>query len=246
MKETKKQIYARYGIEYKNNHIRDPYGNWIRELLKDGNTKTGKAVSTYSISTKSCPCHCVGCYAETGMYTCPSVKDSLNRNYDYSLNYLDFVDRAIRAQLETFKPGKEVRIHAAGDFFNDAYAAMWKNIVRDYPHIIFWTYTKAIKYESMFDEFQNGNIVRSIIPGVGINFGHCGYIADAYEKLTSAGVDVHICECGINPDHHCAGCHACSEHKYVLFVEHSTAYKAESDPELSRIKDIIAAQKSEK
>ena len=242
---TKKDIYAKYGIIFEKDHILDPLGNWIRPLLKDGNTKTGKAVLTFSISTKSCGRVCPGCYAMSGMYTCPTVIDSLDRNYLYCREYLDFVDRAIRAQLDTCKPGKEVRIHAAGDFFSDEYAAMWENIVKDYPDLIFWTYTKRIKYESMLDKYINGNIVRSLIPGVGINYGHCGYIADSYEKLKAAGESVHLCKCGIDPDHHCAGCHACSMHKYVLFVEHSTSYVAAADPDLERVKAIIAAQDQE-
>lgn len=242
-KLTKKEAYSRRGIVFENDHILDPLGNWIKPVLKDGNTKTGKAVLTFSISVESCGRRCPGCYACTGMYTCPTVIDSLDRNYLYAREYIDFLDNAIRAQLDTCKPGKEIRIHAAGDFFNDEYAALWENIVKEYPDLVFWTYTKRIKYEEMLDKYDNGNIVRSILPGIGINYGHAGYIAKAYNTLKAAGEDVHVCECGIDPDHHCAGCHACSEHKYVLFVEHSTAYKAELDPDLSRIKAIIAAQK---
>lgn len=241
-KITKKAAYAAHGLEFDGKYIVAPDGEKILPLLKVGNSKTGRKVLTFSISIESCPCRCKGCYAATGCYLFPSVQALLKRHYLLCMYHLDFVDAAIRAQLDTCKPGKEIRIHAAGDFFNDAYAEMWRAIVRDYPHLIFWTYTKAIKYESMFDTFDNANIVKSIIPGVGLNFGHCGYIADAYEKLTRAGESVHICKCGIDKNHHCAGCHNCSNHKYVLFIEHSTSYKADLDADYSRIADIIAAQ----
>lgn len=239
---NRKEVFARYGIQFNSGKIIDPTGKAIAPLLKTGNSKTGKAVLTFSISVKSCPCKCPGCYAQTGFYNMPSVKNSLEYNFMLCREYLDFVDRAIRAQLDTCKPGQEVRIHAAGDFFSDAYAEMWRGIVADYPSMIFWTYTKAMKYEAMLDDYDNGNIVKSLIPGIGLNFGHCDYIADTYEKLIQRGESVHICRCGIDSDQHCAGCHACSSHKYVLFIEHSTGYIAESDPALDRVKTIINAQ----
>ena len=39
-----------------------------------------------------------------------------------------------------------VRIHAAGDFFNQAYFDMWLEVVRNNPTINFWAYTKSISY----------------------------------------------------------------------------------------------------
>jgi hypothetical protein len=239
---TKKAAYAARGIVFDGTYLITPDGDKVRPLLKKGNSKTGRAVLTWSISIESCPCRCKGCYAATGCYLFPSVAALLKRHYLLAMYHLEFVDAAIRAQLDTLKDGAEIRIHAAGDFFNDAYAHMWRDIVRDYPRLIFWTYTKAIKYESMFDTFINANIVKSIIPGVGLNFGHCGYIADAYNKLTAAGESVHICRCGIDPNQHCAGCHSCSKYKYVLFIEHSTAYNAAADPDIARVAAIIAKQ----
>ena len=45
---TKKDYYARHGIEFKNGKIISPVGE-ICELLKEGNDKTGKAVYTFSL-----------------------------------------------------------------------------------------------------------------------------------------------------------------------------------------------------
>jgi hypothetical protein len=39
-----------------------------------------------------------------------------------------------------------VRIHAAGDFFNLQYFALWVEYARARPHVEFWAYTKSIKY----------------------------------------------------------------------------------------------------
>jgi hypothetical protein len=41
---------------------------------------------------------------------------------------------------------KAVRIHAAGDFFSQAYFDTWLEVCRNHPSIEFWAYTKSIKY----------------------------------------------------------------------------------------------------
>lgn len=254
--ESKKTVYAQYGIEYKGGKILSPYG-WINELLKEGNSKTGKAVLTWSLLPGTveftvddvtvrgtCCCDCVGCYAMTGFYKMSGVVRSLWMNTRLVNDCLDFVDRAIRAQLSC-TTSVEIRIHAAGDFNTvnpDEYATMWHDIARDFPNVRFWTYTKVARFESLFDDMDNANIVRSIIPHVGLNFGHCDYIISAYYTLLDAGQDVYICRCGIDDAHHCAGCHMCSAHKYVLFLEHSTAYNAKLDPLYSKLCALVLSQ----
>lgn len=44
----KADVYKKYGIEYKNGKILYN-GQWIAELLKEGNSKTGKRVWTWSM-----------------------------------------------------------------------------------------------------------------------------------------------------------------------------------------------------
>lgn len=245
MKIKKAAIYAKYGIAYHNGKIETPIGI-MPELLKVGNSKTGKAVRTWSMNQTTCPCHCPGCYADYGCYQFPSVKESLARNTEIATKHLEFLKRALMAQCETFKLGAEVRIHAVGDFFSVAYLDMWKDIIEAFPGLIFWTYTKVQAFEGAFDEYDNANIVPSIIPGFGFNFGHCGYVIDMYYALIARGVKVHICRCGIDPDQHCAGCHKCSECEYVLFVEHSTSYKATEDPRYNELVALVESQKYQK
>lgn len=238
---TKQQIYAKYGIYYHNGKIDTPIGT-INELLKVGNSKTGKAVKTWSMSQDTCPCHCKGCYANYGCYQFPSVKKSLERNTTIAREYLEFLNRALRAQCETLKDGTEVRIHAVGDFFSYDYLMMWHNIARDFPRLIFWTYTKVRPFEDAFNELDNANIVKSVIPSFGFNFGHCGYVIDVYHALIKLGVKVHICRCGIDVNQHCEGCGKCSKYDYVLFIEHSTDYVAKEDPRYNEIVELIENQ----
>ncbi len=125
---TKKSVYAKYGLEFKNDKIMSPIGP-VPELLKAGNDKTGKLVYTFSVLPGTgyfeieidgkiivvkgtCCCDCIGCYAKTGRYNCDNVLHSMAVNTFLVNNYPDFVKRCIMAQLEYIGRG-EVRIHAA-------------------------------------------------------------------------------------------------------------------------------------
>jgi len=240
-KLSKAQIYAKYGITYKNGKIETPIGP-VNELLKIGNDKTGKAVRTWSMNQSTCPCHCVGCYADAGHYHRANVVESLRRNTELAKNHLEFLNRALRAQLETLPTGTEIRIHAVGDFFSGEYLDMWHDIARDFPELIFWTYTKVRAFENAFADLANANIVKSVVEGFGFNFGHCDYIIGMYKALRKHGVKVHICRCGIDENQHCAGCHKCSECEYVLFIEHSTDYVAKKDPRYNELVELIENQ----
>lgn len=248
MKQSKKEIYGKYGIDYDNGKIlyRD---RWISELLKEGNSKTGKKVYTWSMlagnkGNGTCVCNCEGCYAQTGFYNMPSVKESLELNTSIVNNDLDFFYHAICAQLETIGKG-EVRIHASGDFNTknaDAYANTWKMITLLFPNILFWTYTKIERFETLFDGIENANIVKSVINGIGYNFGHCDYIINTYKKLKAMNASVWICRCGIDKNQHCENCKHCATAQFVLFIEHSTEYKAEKDPLYNELKALIDSQ----
>lgn len=248
MSITKKQaaIYNKYGIDVIGDKLISPLGP-VNPPLKEGNSKVGKKVYTFSLlpgKDGTCCCNCKGCYAMTGFFNMPSVKASLEIWTRLVNEHLDWVNRVIRAQLEIIGSG-EVRIHAAGDFATknqDAYAAMWHDIAHDFPSFLFWTYTKVTKFETLFDDLPNANIVKSIIPKIGINFGHCDYVINAYYTLKSLGLPVYICRCGIDKNQHCENCGVCATYKYVLFVEHSTSYKAEEDPLFGKLCEIVNNQ----
>ena len=135
-----------------------------------------------------------------------------------------------------------LRIHASGDFYSMEYASAWHRIATECQTTVFWSYTKNKQAEQAFNDLQNVNIVKSCVPGVGFNFGHCDYIMDAYNQLKSAGKSVYICRCGVDPNQHCNNCKGCSRNEYVLFIEHSTNYKAANDPHFSALADVIERQ----
>lgn len=271
-KLTKAQIYAKYGIEYKAGYITAPVFGRIRPLLVNGNSKIGKGAYHYSILPTnkyftveingkeytvkgSCPCTCTGkngkpnCYATKGNYNYKSVIKSLAIKTLLSYEFLDWIQRAIMAQIEADNI-KLVRIHAAGDFFSVEYANMWRAIVEAFPGVTFWTYTKNKAAEKAFDGLVNGNIVKSFLPNGKMNFGHCDHVINMYHVLKASGKKVHICFCGIEeyahiPVKHCTDCHGCAENDYVLFIEHSTEYKAHLDPLFPELVKLILSQDNE-
>lgn len=257
---NKKAIYAKYGINYKNGKIEAPVFGFISPLLVDGNSKLGRGVWTFStlpgnmiydivINNMSfsvcgtCPCNCKGCYAQTGFYRMPSVIQANAMKTILARDYADFVKKAIIAQVEADNI-KLCRIHASGDFFSMAYVEMWKDIVKACENCVFWTYTKNAKAEKAFDDFSNINIVKSIVPGFGFNFGKCEYILKVYKALKEMGKSVYICKCGVDKNQHCTNCKGCSKNEFVLFIEHSTNYKAEEDIYFAELKAIIEAQEN--
>ncbi len=257
---NKKDIYAKYGVMFKGGKIVSPIGD-ICELLKEGNDKTGKLVLTFSLlpgtgeytatingivitENGTCVCNCKGCYAKTGRYNQYNVIASMVVNTFLVNHHLDFVKACISAQLECIGRG-EVRIHAAGDFNTsepERYANMWHDIAAKNNTFRFWTYTKIKKFETLFDDLKNANIVKSVIPNIGVNFGHCDYIINAYYTLKEIGKTVYICKCGVDKNQHCERCGVCATYEYVLFIEHSTEYKAELDPLYPKLCEIANNQ----
>ena len=265
---TKKMIYAAHNIEMikagNTEKLVSPMGV-VNKPLVNGNKKIGRGcyhfstlpgtqmfdvvVNGMSYTVKgTCCCDCVGCYAKTGNYRYQSVKNALGMRTILARNYIQWLENAIRAQIEA-DGIRAVRIHAAGDFCSFEYAMMWYRIARDFPAVKFWTYTKVREFEALFDTLPNANIVKSIIPGVGFNFGHIDFVQETYNKLQAAGKTVHVCRCGVDKDQHCSNCKGCSENEFVLFVEHSTEYKAEKESNweaFKRFVDAVSPAKLEK
>ena len=271
MKLTKKEIYAKHGIIYdtKTQKIESPIFGFIPPILVNGNEKIGKGAYHYSMLPTNreynvtidkvdyavkgtCLCTCMNengditCYATKGNYNFKSVIRSLAKKTILTYEYMDFVERAITAQIEADNI-KLCRIHAAGDFFSIEYAEMWKRIASAFPGTTFWTYTKNKAAENVFDGMENANIVKSFLPNGTMNFGHCDHIINMYNVLKAAGKKVHICFCGIEKyagiaPKHCTDCHGCAENDYVLFIEHSTDYQAEKDPLFPAVVALILSQ----
>lgn len=76
------------------------------------------------------------CYAASAERF-PGVRSSRWNNYEYVL-------RGNTPQLPT--KCNALRIHASGDFFNQAYFDMWLKLAAENPHVEMWAYTKSLRY----------------------------------------------------------------------------------------------------
>ena len=196
---TKKEVYALYGIEYKNGKILSPLG-WVPPLLRDGNSKLGKGVWTWStlpgtalydvvINGKSytvrgtCPCNCVGCYAKTGFYRMRSVLLGLGRRTILARDHMVWLERALIAQIQADHI-KILRVHCAGDFFSFEYVQMWRHVALACPDTLMWTYTKNQDYEKAFRYFMAGAKTGDVfcLTQLGTMYGKGHYVVKAPEK----------------------------------------------------------------
>jgi len=100
-------------------------------------TITGKTVCPFA---KDCIKYC---YAQKGNYKYPSVIKGLNNRYELSKT-ADFVPK-MNATIILERP-THVRIHDSGDFYSIAYLNKWVTIANDNKKVIFYAYTKSIKF----------------------------------------------------------------------------------------------------
>ena len=100
-------------------------------------TITGKTVCPFA---KDCIKYC---YAQKGNYKYPNVIKGLNNRYELSKT-ADFVPK-MNATIILERP-THVRIHDSGDFYSIAYLNKWITIANDNKEVIFYAYTKSIKF----------------------------------------------------------------------------------------------------
>ena len=100
-------------------------------------TITGKTVCPFA---KDCIKYC---YAQKGNYRYPSVIKGLNNRYELSKTD-DFVPQ-MNATIILQRP-THVRIHDSGDFYSTEYLNKWVTIAKDNKEVIFYAYTKSIKF----------------------------------------------------------------------------------------------------
>lgn len=245
----KKEFFGSYGIEYrtKDSKILAPWGQWVSLPLTWGSkthcygwsmlagTKSWKVEFNGKSCTMkgTCPLQCEHCYGCNGRYAMASVYNSIAWKTVAARQHMDWLENAITAQINWGKYGKPldfVRVHITGDFFSEEYIAMWKRIKANCPTTRMWAYTKNPVAENAFDDVEGFNIVKSLVPGFGLNYGHCDHVMEMYHSLKSAGIETHICRCAVDGEQHCDTCRACQDLKHVLFLEHGSNYNPKADP----------------
>ena len=101
-------------------------------------TKSGKVTCPFAAA-------CVKyCYAQKGNYTrYPIVQEVQEKKYEISKqnNFNSLMNAEIKKKKAT-----HIRIHDSGDFYSVKYLAKWVQIAEYNPSIIFYAYTKSIKF----------------------------------------------------------------------------------------------------
>ena len=97
---------------------------------------------------------CEACYA-FGSINNKGVKEMLDHNYDMlqslqteeqmTAYFAEMVQRYIEAadNFGVSEKNKVFRIHWSGDFYSLEYAQAWANVMRLFPHITFWAFTRS-------------------------------------------------------------------------------------------------------
>lgn len=134
-------------------------------FFNKGNAKLGKKIYTFSLpSGFTCP-GAVECLSranrETGkisdgkqtLFRCfsasqealyPVVRMQRWKNFD-ALCKLSRSEMVALISSNLPKKARIVRVHVAGDFFNDAYFLAWMDVARMCSDVVFYAYTKSIK-----------------------------------------------------------------------------------------------------
>ena len=101
-------------------------------------TKSGRVTCPFAAA-------CVKyCYAQKGNYTrFPIVQELMEKKYEISKqpNFNSLMNEEIKKKKAT-----HIRIHDSGDFYSIKYLAKWVQIAEFNPSIIFYAYTKSIKF----------------------------------------------------------------------------------------------------
>jgi len=101
-------------------------------------TKSGKVTCPFADS-------CVKyCYAQKGNYTrFPKIQELMEEKYKISKTntFIPLMNEEIRKKKAT-----HIRIHDSGDFYSLSYLQKWLDIATQNTDIIFYAYTKSIKF----------------------------------------------------------------------------------------------------
>lgn len=190
------------------------------DLLTKSTKKLARNILCWSIPpVKSC-LNCAqckkDCYAMYPYRARPNVTKAWDRNFILAQSG-EFKEHVIQ-QIKKSKTCRFVRIHVAGDFFNEAYVNAWISIARTFPNIKFYSYTKVMSYGlglHILKSLPNVNIINSIASDGGVNFGKADRISFLKENgyRVCPGVKNKEIKCGKN-------CFICMKIKKVCFPWH--------------------------
>lgn len=100
------------------------------------------------------------CYAKQGRYAMPNVYNAKMGNLKESI-LPTFVEKMVD-ELERRRSYNVIRIHDAGDFYNQQYYDRWCDIADALPDRIFYAYTKSLHLDLYMLRPDNLRIIQSL------------------------------------------------------------------------------------
>lgn len=89
------------------------------------------------------------CYATSQEAIYKNLRNKRWRNFDTLRKIKDF-DEMVAVLDNSFKQLPRsvdcVRLHTSGDFFNSMYFMAWIKVIKRYPEVLFYAYTKSLSY----------------------------------------------------------------------------------------------------
>lgn len=86
------------------------------------------------------------CFSASQEAQYPNVYEARKHNFDLLRQAKTKENMQALIQKSLPKQAKIVRIHVAGDFFNQKYFDAWNSVARANPGVIFYAYTKSLVY----------------------------------------------------------------------------------------------------
>ena len=103
------------------------------------------------------------CYAASDEAKSPQVRAARHWNFELLRKETEY-EMVKRIQASLPKKATIIRIHVSGDFFNQKYFNAWASVAKLNPNILFYAYTKSLKYWLDYIDTNKGYLDHSILP----------------------------------------------------------------------------------
>lgn len=124
--------------------------------MKESSLTTGYNIYNFGITAaKYCPFkgQCAidgGCYAMQGAYIWNNVAQAFEKRGELTKTdqFIPAMSKEIANKYKRLKDGMTlaIRIHDSGDFYSVEYVDKWIQIIRSFPEVQFYAYTKSIPF----------------------------------------------------------------------------------------------------
>jgi hypothetical protein len=124
------------------------------------------------------------CYSASQEAVYPAVYAKRKRNFDKMRSFKDVTSMADHICSELPKNAGIIRIHDAGEFFNQNYMMAWARVAFRNPNLLFYAYTKALNW---FVDLQLNGLIPSNLLITASRGGRLDHLIDQH-KLKEARV----------------------------------------------------------